>query len=350
MNLPPRAPFLLPFEGVAPVLHGPLARADAGSAILGRVTLGAGATLGPFATIRGDGHVVVAGRDLHLGERSTVHIAHGRYGTMLGDGVTVGSHSVVHACTVGDGCVIEDQVSVLDGSVVGAGSVVAAGSVVFPRSVLPAGHWCEGVPAVPRRPIGAAELSALHERIRGASAHAARSSPAELGHRWAGKATGYVAATVTGQGELRMAEGSSLWFGCVVDAPRHGVDLGAGANVQDNSLLRCSERAITIGRDCIVGHNVRLHDCRLGERVLVGMGSVLAPGTVVGDDTLVAAGSTTTAGQVLEGGWLWGGRPARRLLPLDEGKRQMIKESADVYRAYAREFAAGQDASSVARA
>jgi carbonic anhydrase/acetyltransferase-like protein (isoleucine patch superfamily) len=307
------------------------------------VTLGTGAVLGPWATIRADGHVVVAGSDLHLGARSTIHIAHERYGTKLGDGVTVGANSVVHACTLGDACVVEDEVTVLDGSVVGAGSVLARGSVVVPRGVLPPRQWCEGVPAVPVRPVSPAELQALHQRLRAASARAAGDTPAEP---WVGDTAAYVAATVCGQGPLRMGDGASLWFGCVVDAPLHGVGIGTGTNVQDNSTLRCSQRAITIGSDCTVGHNVLLLDCTLGERVLVGMGSVLAPGTVVQDDVLIAAGSTTTAQQVLDGGWQWGGRPARPMSRLDENKRQLILESATIYREYALKFGAAQAAAS----
>ncbi len=336
MKLPP-PPLLLPYEGVAPTLLGALAWAAPGSALLGRVTLGAGARLGPCATLRADGHVVRAGAGLHLGARSTVHIAHERHGATLGEGVSVGENCVIHACTLGDGCVVEDGACVLDGSVVGAGAVVAAGAVVFPRRVLPAGQWCAGVPAVPLRPVLAAELAALHERLRSASLRAAAGAPPPA---WAGRAAGYVAPTVSGQGDLRLGEGASLWFGCVVDAPRHGVDLAAGANVQDNSVLRCSQRAIAIGAGSVVGHNVQLHDCEVGARVLVGMGSVLAPGTVVGDDSFIAAGATTRAGQVLEGGWLWAGRPARRLLPLDEAKRRLVRDAADIYRHYASAFAA----------
>jgi carbonic anhydrase/acetyltransferase-like protein (isoleucine patch superfamily) len=333
--LPP-APLLLGYEGVAPTLLGPLARAAPGSALLGRVTLGAGARLGPFATLRADGHVVVAGAGLHLGAHSTVHIAHERHAATLGNGVSVGENCVIHACTLGDACVVEDGACVLDGSIVGAGAVVAAGAVVFPRSVLPAGQWCEGVPAVPVRPVGATELAALHERVREASTRAVAAAPLPA---WAGRAAGFVAPTVTGQGELRMGAGASLWFGCVVDAPVHGVDLAVGANVQDNSVLRCSQRAIVIGAGSVVGHNVQLHDSQIGARVLVGMGSVLASGTVVGDDSFIAAGSTTRAGQMLEGGWLWAGRPARRLLPLDEAKRRMVRGAAEIYHHYARAFA-----------
>jgi len=345
-RLPLDAPFLLAYEGVQPLLKGPVRRSEPGSAVVGRVTLGGQATLECFAVLRADGHVIQVGADFHLGVHSTVHIAHALYGTTIGDRVTVGANAVVHACTVGDDCIIQDAVSVLDGATVGSGSVVAAGSVVFPRSVLPPGRWCEGVPAVPVRPVDAAERQALHERMRadaraGASVAAAAGSDAIV---ITGRHAGYVAATVTGTGEMRMGEGSSLWFGCVVEAAVLGVDVATGSNIQDNSVLRSSARPVTIGADCTIGHNVLLHDCVVGARVLVGMGSTLAPGTVVGDEVLIAAGSSTTPGQQLEGGWLWAGRPARPVARLDERKHLLIQKSAAVYREYALEFAANQAA------
>jgi len=253
---------------------------------------------------------------------------------------------VVHACTVGDDCVIQDGAVVLDGSAVGNGCVVAAGSVVFPRSTLPPGQWCEGAPAVPVRPVAPAELRALHGAIRAGRRTGSPAAPAHASCSISsgdGRA-GYVAATVTGVGELRMGEGSSLWFGCAIEGAGPGVAIAAGSNVQDNTVLRSGECAVTVGADCTIGHNVRLDDCAIGARVLVGMGSTLAPGTAVMDDVLVAAGTHTAPGQVLEGGCLWGGRPARPIARLDERKRQLIQRSAAVYRAYAKAFAATQAA------
>ncbi|MCE9658305.1 MAG: gamma carbonic anhydrase family protein [Burkholderiales bacterium] len=340
------SPLVLAYEGIYPSLKGPLRQGALGSSILGRVTLGAQAVLEPFAVLRGDGHVVSVGAEFYLGLHSTVHIAHARYGATIGEHVTVGANSVVHACTVGDDCVIQDDVSVLDGAMIGSGSVVAAGSVVFPRNVLPPGHWCEGLPATATRPVDPVELQALHVRMRTTpradsvvAALSTYSSSVPLSD-----SRGYIAATVTGTGELRMEEGSSLWFGCVVEARNLGVTIGIGSNVQDNSVLRCSEHAITIGEECTIGHNVLLHDCVIGARVLVGMGGALAPGTVVRDDVVVAAGSRTSPRQVLDSGWLWAGRPAIRMSRLDERMRRLIQESAAVYREYALEFALNQAA------
>ncbi len=345
MNPLPDAPFLLSYKGVAPELEGLSVRADAGSAVLGRVKLGPRAELGRFAVLRGDGHVINVGSELHLGVHSTVHIAHALYGTTIGDRVAVGANAVVHACIVGNDCVIQDDVAVLDGSVIGDGSVIARGSVVFPRSVLPPGQWCEGVPAVPVRSIDTAELEALRCRVRTHAPDESRvAANTSLLTGAANASRGYVAATVTGTGEIRMGEGSSLWFGCIVDAFGYGVSIAAGSNVQDNSVLRSTQRAVTIGANSIIGHNVMLHDCTIGERVLVGMSSALAPGTVVMDDVLVAAGSATIKEQILESGWLWGGRPARALSRLSEQKRRLIQQSAEVYCEYAMDFGVAQAA------
>ena len=117
-----------------------------------------------------------------------------------------------------------------------------------------------------------------------------------------------------------------------------------GGRILSVSARRWIDESLAIADGCIVGHNVLLHDCSIGSRTLVGMGSTLAPGTLVGDDVLVAAGSSTTAGQVLEGGWLWAGRPALPVVRLDERKTAMIGRSADVYRGYARDFAIDQAA------
>lgn len=340
------SPFVLEYMGVRPAFNGPARSSGFGSAVLGRVTLGNDAILGPFAVLRGDGHVVEVGDNLYLGLHSTVHIAHELYSAKLGARVTIGSNSVVHACTVGDDCVIEENVAVLDGAIVGRGCAVAAGSVVFPRSVLPPGQWCEGSPAVPMRPLASVELHELHKRVRADGLIGSSKAIERVANSVAisGGDHGYVAATVTGSGTLRMGESSSLWFGCVLESGALGVTIASGANVQDNTVLRSEEHLVRVGEGSTIGHNVLLHDCIVGARVLVGMGSTLAPGTVVMDDTFVAAGSCTAPGQVLKSGWLWGGRPARAMSRMNDRMHQVIQVSAEIYREYAAEFAANQEA------
>lgn len=324
-------------------MASPPQAAGQGSAVLGRVCLGARATLAPDAVLRGDGHAIVVGADFHLGAGSTVHISHGQCGTTVGDRVAVGANAVVHACTVQDDVVVEDDAVILDAAVVGAGSIVERGAVVFARAILASGQRYAGVPAVAVGPVGRAELEAAQAAVRGRAPNTGepsspRAAPATTG-------AGFVAATVHGRGVVELAEGSSVWFGCRVEGARGRIVVGPAANVQDNSVLRSDHAAVVVGAHTTVGHNVVLHDCALGARVLVGMGSRLAPGTVVEDDVLLAAGSTTTQGQRLHADSMWAGRPARRVAPLDERKRRMIASTALVYGEYARVFSGAQQSS-----
>ena len=85
-----------------------------------------------------------------------------------------------------------------------------------------------------------------------------------------------------------------------------------------------------------------LGDCTIGARSLIGIGAVVANGTIVEDDVFLAAGAETTEGQVLESGFLWGRRPAVKMAPLDQAKRDLIAMTVEHYCAYARAFADAQ--------
>jgi carbonic anhydrase/acetyltransferase-like protein (isoleucine patch superfamily) len=339
---------LLPYAGIAPTLAGPLRHAAAGHALVGRITLGGDAWFGAGAVIRADGHYVRGGDDLHMGRGATVHIAHDVYPTIIGNRVTIGSNAVVHACTVHDDCVVEEDCVILDGSVVEAGSVLEAGSVVFPRGRLAGGWLHAGRPAKPVRELAPGELPARREALRARSEAAERDwivgtdRPALLAP------TAFVGNTARLQGRIRAGDKSSVWYGCRLDAGDGEIAIGARSNVQDNSLLRPAGGTILIGVDTTVGHNVVLGACTVGDRCLVGIGSHVAAGTIFEDDVFLAAGATTTPGQVLESGFLWGGQPARKLAPLDERKKAIVFETIVTYCEYAVELARAQVAAAAA--
>jgi gamma-carbonic anhydrase len=319
----------------SPTIAAP-ASAEAGAVVIGRASLGHSAHFGALAVIRADGHYVTVGDDFWLGPRSTVHIAHELLPTIIGSGVSVGINATVHACRVGDQCVIEDNVVILDGSVVAERCVLAAGSVVFPRSELPSGHWCEGSPAKPLRPITAEQLAAAHARLRGLSL-AARIQPMP-GEPFSAGESNYVAPSASVQGRVFLADEASVWFGCELRAARHEITVATGSNIQDNTIIMTDVSPVRIGANVTIGHNVTLQSCEIGANSLIGIGSVLAAGTVVEDDVLVAAGTVTLPGQRLGAGSMWAGRPARRLGALDDAKRHIIAFGAEHYRIYNRDF------------
>jgi carbonic anhydrase/acetyltransferase-like protein (isoleucine patch superfamily) len=296
--------------------------------------------------MRADGHFVRVGDDFHVGPRSTLHINHEIFPCIVGDRVSVGANACVHACTVGSDVVIGDDVVILDGAVVEDNVVLEAGSCVFPNKTVPGGFVYAGSPAKPSRPVEPGEVAerrAAMARARGpADTPGAPSVPA--GNVDAHPSV-FIASTACVSGRLIAAESASIWFGNRFDAGEATISIGARTNIQDNTVIRCTTpQGVSIASDCTVGHNVTLGDCSIGSGSLIGIGSTVAPGTIVEERVLLAASARTTPGQVLESGWMYAGNPARQLSRLDAGKHTLIDIIIGQYCEYARNFQAAERA------
>ncbi|MBV9654976.1 MAG: gamma carbonic anhydrase family protein [Acetobacteraceae bacterium] len=324
----------LPFDGVEPRLATPPRFCGAESCVLGKTTLGADASIGGKVTIRADGHFIRIGDRFSIGDHSTVHIAHDIYPTTIGSDVTVGRNAVVHACTVGNDCVIEDDVVILDGSVVGDGVLIEANSIVFGKSELESGFVYAGFPAKKVRPLDNAERAERRARVQAAGTSVAapgRQAPSA-------PAAEFIAVTASVTGRVEIGAAAGVYFSCDLDAGPNRIVIGENTNIQDNTTIRCANGDAIIGPNTTLGHNVHAGSCEIAERTLIGMGAVLAEGTVVEADVLVGACAHTKPGQRLETGWLWGGRPARAIARLDERKRALMERTIEQYCGYSRTF------------
>ena len=134
------------------------------AAVLGDVTLGAGASVWPFAVLRGDPDRIVIGAESNVQDGAVVHVDRGVPAT-LGARVSVGHRAIVHGATVEDDCLVGMAAVLLNGVVVGRGSIVAAGAVVPEGAVIPPGSLVLGVPGVVRRPTRADEQARIARTV-----------------------------------------------------------------------------------------------------------------------------------------------------------------------------------------
>jgi gamma-carbonic anhydrase len=335
------APHILPYAGIKPSFASPLLHAGAGAAVLGRVTLGRNAWLGALSVIRADGHFVKVGDDFHLSARSTLHINHEIFPCIVGDRVAVGRNTCVHACTVGSDVVIGDDVVILDGAVVEDNVVLEPGSTVFPNKRVPAGFLYTGSPAKSMRALGTGEVGERRRKMI-AVPDAVEPDMRPSDTRVTGSdvhASVFIASTANVMGRIVAEEAASVWYSNTLDAGAATISIGARTNIQDNTVIRCATaQGVSIGRDSAVGHNVIIHDCVIGDRSLIGIGSRVAEGTVVGDRVLLAAAARTSPGQVLESGWMYAGTPARKFAKLDDAKHALTALIVLQYCQYAQDF------------
>ena len=96
-------------------------------------------------------------------------------------------------------------------------------------------------------------------------------------------------------GDVEIGPEVGVWYGAVIRTEHVPVIIGARSSIQDNAVVHTSPYmgldTITIGEEVTVGHGAILHHCCVGNRSLVGMGSIILDGASLEDDVVVAAGT-----------------------------------------------------------
>ena len=147
-------------------------------------------------------------------------------------------------------------------------------------------------------------------------------------------ASAFVAPTAVIIGDVAIGAESSIWFGAVIrgDEAEHGIVIGARTSIQDNCVIHVSARGPTIvGDDCTIGHGATFESCEIRRGALVGMNAVILHGVVVGEESLVAAGSVVPAGLQIPPRTLVAGVPARIRKALEGESADWIGGSAAHY-------------------
>ena len=143
-------------------------------------------------------------------------------------------------------------------------------------------------------------------------------------------------------GKVRMDAQSSVWFGAVVRGDNDLIHIGARSNVQDNSVLHTDPgMPLTLGEGVIVGHQVMLHGCTIGDNTLVGIGATILNGAKIGKNCIIGAHALITEGKEIPDGSMVVGAPGRVIKTLTEQHFAMLKMNADIYVANAKRFKDG---------
>jgi carbonic anhydrase/acetyltransferase-like protein (isoleucine patch superfamily) len=140
-------------------------------------------------------------------------------------------------------------------------------------------------------------------------------------------------------GDVTLGPGASVWPLCVLRGDIHRIEIGAGTNIQDGSILHVSHDSrfmpggapLVVHERVTVGHQVVLHGCEIGERCLIGIGARVLDRAVVEPRTIVGAGALVPPGKTLAGGYLWVGAPVRRVRTLTDQELEYLEYVADNY-------------------
>ncbi len=142
----------------------------------------------------------------------------------------------------------------------------------------------------------------------------------------------WVAPSAAVIGKVRLKADCSVWFGAVLRGDNEWIELGERSHIQDNCTLHTDMGfPLTIGANCVIGHNVVLHGCTIGANALVGMGAIVLNGATIGAGSLVGAGALVTEGKSFPEKSLIVGSPARAIRTLDDAAAVAISAGAEFY-------------------
>jgi len=155
-------------------------------------------------------------------------------------------------------------------------------------------------------------------------------------------ASAFIEETAVVIGDVVIGEESSVWFHAVVRGDVHSIRIGRRTNIQDLSVVHVTHdtHPTVLGDDVTVGHHVVLHGCTIKNRVLIGMGALIMDGAVIGEDCIVGAGALVTERTIVPPKSLILGAPAKVKRPVTEAELAWIRESAQNYVKYARQYLA----------
>ena len=150
----------------------------------------------------------------------------------------------------------------------------------------------------------------------------------------------YLADNCTIVGDVQIGSNCSVWFNAVIRGDVNTISIGDYTNIQDGAVIHATylKAATTIGSFVSIGHNALVHGCTLKNHVLVGMGAIVMDHAVVEEFVIIAAGAIILENTICESGYLYAGVPAKKIKPITDEQRALLKKLPHNYVMYASWF------------
>jgi carbonic anhydrase/acetyltransferase-like protein (isoleucine patch superfamily) len=146
----------------------------------------------------------------------------------------------------------------------------------------------------------------------------------------------FIAENCTIVGDVIMGDNCSVWFNAVIRGDVHYIKIGNNTNIQDGAVIHATylKAPTNIGNSVSIGHNALVHGCTLHDHTLVGMGAIVMDHAVVNEFVIIAAGAVVLENTICESGYLYAGIPAKKIKPLTDEQRAMLKQLPKNYIMY----------------
>jgi carbonic anhydrase/acetyltransferase-like protein (isoleucine patch superfamily) len=278
--------------------------------VFGAARLGEGSLLAQGAVVRSQGGSVEVGTGSAVLENSVL-VGNARIPTTIGRRTVFGHRCIVVGATVGDLCEIGNASVLMPGAQIGDRVFLGEGTL-FPAGMsLPDDVVAVGRPARVVRTASTEDmrrLAGLRDGDLSVPPHTAitvesTQETIAMGHLYAYRgilpsvapsATLFPTAEITG--DVVVGERTIIGAGVKIIGDSHGpVRIGNDVQILENTVLHLlPDNDLVIDDGVIVGPGAMIHGCR------IGAGSVIEPGAIVCDHSVLGGGCVVRAGAVVK--------------------------------------------------
>lgn len=134
-------------------------------------------------------------------------------------------------------------------------------------------------------------------------------------------------------GDVHLGDQVSVWYGAVLRGDVGFIRIGARTNVQDLACIHMTTDVSNtiVGEDVTIGHGAIIHGGIIGDRALIGMGSVILDNAEIGEEALIAAGAVVPPRMKVPPRVLVRGQPGRVVRGLSPEETRLGIHGAEDY-------------------
>lgn len=164
---------LYTLDGIAPEIDPETGWIAPDAVLVGKVIIGAEASVWFGAIARGDNEPISIGARSNIQENAVLHTDMG-FPLTIGEGCTIGHKAMLHGCTIGDNTLIGMGATVLNGARIGSNCLIGAGALITEGKVIPDGSLVMGMPGKVVRELDAEAIEGLRRSADGYARNARR--------------------------------------------------------------------------------------------------------------------------------------------------------------------------------
>lgn len=152
--------------------------------------------------------------------------------------------------------------------------------------------------------------------------------------------TVYIAEGVVIAGDVKIGEGSNIWFNSVLRGDVNPIRIGKNTNIQDSTVIHTSRfnGPVEIGDNVTVGHMALIHACIVHSNAFIGMRATIMDHAIVEEYGFVAAGSLVTPKKIVKSKELWAGIPAKFVRYLTDEELEQMQDTISTYLRISKEY------------